>query len=85
MAEAVYALCALASVVCAFILLRSHFARRSRLLLWSSACFVLLAVNNVMLYVDRIAVPQVDLTIARSLTASAGLIVLVIGLIWEAR
>jgi hypothetical protein len=85
MAEAVYALCALASVACAVLLLRSYFSRGSRLLLWSSLCFVLLALNNILLFVDRVMVPEMDMAIVRSLVASAGLLVLLVGLVWEAR
>ena len=85
MAEAVYALCALTSIACAVLLLRTYLERRSRLLLWSCACFALLAANNVLLFVDRVVVPQMDLAVARNLIASAGLLVLLVGLIWEAR
>jgi len=38
---------------------------RSRLLLWSTLCFVALAVNNVLLFVDLVVVPDVDLRFVR--------------------
>jgi hypothetical protein len=83
MAETVYVLCALTSVLCAALLIRSWIRSRARLLLWSSLCFVGLAVNNVLLFVDRIVVPQVDLALVRTTTALFAVSVLVIALIWE--
>ncbi len=85
MAEAVYLLCALTSAACAFLLLRSYFRSRSRLLVWSSLAFVGLAINNALLFVDLVLIPEgVDLSVARSITGLAALIVLAYGLIWEA-
>ena len=85
MAEAVYLLCALTSTACAVLLLRSFFQGRSRLLLWSSLAFVGLALNNALLFVDLVLIPDaIDLAIPRSLTALAALTVLAFGLIWEA-
>ena len=86
MAEAVYLLCAATSVACAVLLLRGYRRQRTRLLLWSSLCFALLAINNSLLFVDLIIVPEaVDLSIVRSVTALAGISVLLFGLIWESR
>jgi hypothetical protein len=85
MAEAVYLLCALTSVLCAALLIRSWMRSRTRLLLWSSACFVGLALNNVLLFVDLIIVPGIDLSLPRTVTALFSLSVLVIALIWERR
>jgi hypothetical protein len=60
--------------------------QRTRLLLWSSLCFVLLAVNNALLFIDLIIVPTgLDLSVWRSVTALAGVSVLLFGLIWESR
>ena len=85
MAEAVYLLCALTSGACAFLLLRSYFRSRSRLLVWSSLAFVGLAINNALLFVDLVLIPEgVDLSVARSITGLAALMVLAYGLIWEA-
>lgn len=86
MAELVYLLCAATSTACALLLLRGYRLQRTRLLLWSSLCFVLLAVNNALLFIDLIVVPTgVDLSLWRSGTALAGVSVLVFGLIWESR
>jgi hypothetical protein len=84
MAEAIYVLCAVTSVTCA-VLLRRGFARsRVRFLLWSSLCFVGLALNNEMLFVDLVVVPDLSLALFPSLAASAGLAALLFGLVWEA-
>ncbi|HEU0037000.1 MAG TPA: DUF5985 family protein [Kofleriaceae bacterium] len=83
MAELVYVLCAATSVFCAGLLLRSYFRQRTRLLMWSSLCFVGLAVNNILLFVDLVLVPGVDLTLVRTGTALVAMLLLVIGLIWE--
>lgn len=83
MAEAVYTLCALTSVLCAALLVRSWQRSRARILLWSSLCFVGLAANNVLLLVDLVVVPEVDLSVLRATTALAALTILVVGLMWE--
>jgi hypothetical protein len=85
MAETVYLLCALASLV-AFVLLVNGYRRsRSRLLLWASICFALLVANNVLLFVDKVVVTDVDLSLARGLTLLAGVGTLLAGLIWDTR
>lgn len=85
MAESVYALCAVTSIVCAALLFRGYRTRRTRLLFWASACFLGLAANNVLLFIDLILVPEIDLFLWRSAAALAGMTVLVYGLIWESR
>ena len=86
MPETVYLLCAATSATCAILLLRGYRRQRSRLLLWSSLCFVLLALNNILLFVDLIVVPtSVDLSLWRGATALAGVSVLLFGLIWESK
>lgn len=84
-ADLVYALCAVTSVVCAVLLVRSYLGSRMRLLLWSALCFVGLAVNNVLLVVDRSILPDVDLSLLREASGLAAVSVLLFGLIWESR
>ena len=86
MPEAVYCLCALTSVLCAGLLIRSYRANRSKLLLWSTLCFIGLAINNILLVVDLVITgPTVDLQWLRSLAAGIAFTTLLIGLIWESR
>jgi hypothetical protein len=52
-------------------------------LFWSSICFIGLALNNFLLFVDAILVPGPDLfAILRNAVALAGLGALVYGLVW---
>ncbi len=83
MAKAVYLLCALTSLVCAVLLFRAYRGSRSRLLLWSSLCFVGFALNNGMLVVDRIVLPDVDLSLWRQIPAFVGIALLLYGLVWD--
>lgn len=84
MAKAVFLLCALTSLACAALLLRAYGRRRSRLLLWSGLCFVGLALNNGLLVVDRLILPEVDLSLWRQVPALGGIALLVWGLVWDA-
>lgn len=84
-ASLVYALCAVTSTVCAVLLVRSYLAGRVRLLLWSALCFVGLAVNNVLLVVDRNILPDVDLSLLRGVSGLVAVSILLFGLIWESR
>jgi hypothetical protein len=84
MAEAVYLLCALTSLVCTFLLFRGYRRTRARLLMWSSACFAALAVNNVLLFLDLVIFPEIDLSGWRSATALIGILLMVYGLVWDA-
>ena len=84
MAEAVYLLCALTSMLCAVLLARSYRRQKSRLLMWSTLCFAGLAVNNVLLFVDLVLTAKdVDLSFVRSGTALVSVMLLLIGLVWE--
>jgi hypothetical protein len=85
MAELIYLLCAATSVLCAVLLARGYRSSRSRLLLWSALCFVGLAGNNVLLFLDLVVVPTVDLVPFRTGTALVGMTILVFGLVWEDR
>ena len=86
MAEAVYILCALTALACAVLLVRGYRRSRARFLLWSSLCFLALALNNALLFVDKVIYADVDmptLSTARTAVALAGLAILVYGLIWD--
>lgn len=83
MVETVYLLCAATSAACALLLLRAHRRTRTSLLLWSGLCFVGLALNNAILVVDLILVPDVDLSTWRLVPAVVGVALLLYGLIWE--
>lgn len=83
MAEAVYLLCALTSVACAVLLLRGWRRQGVRLLFYSGLCFAWLALNNLLLFIDLVLVPGVDLSVVRSATSFMGAATLLYGLIWD--
>lgn len=83
MALVVYSLCALTSLICAGLLLRSYLRYRTPLLFWSSLCFLGLAINNVLVFVDLVVIPTVDLSMFRALSALIAIVLLVFGLVWE--
>lgn len=83
MASLVYLLCAITSLICASLLLRSYLANRTPLLFWSSLCFAGLALNNILLLIDLLIVPTIDLSLYRALCALMAVLVLVFGLIWD--
>ena len=84
MAAIIYTLCTLTALLCAVMLLRAFGRTHYRLLLWSGLCFVGLTLNNLMLVLDKLAFPDIDLSVVRTAIALAAMIVLLYGLIWEA-
>jgi hypothetical protein len=84
MAAAVYALCALTSVLCAALLFRGYLRSGTALLLWSALCFAGLSLDNVLLFVDRVMIPDQTVFAMRRVFSLAGVAVLLYGLIWEA-
>ncbi|WP_114227165.1 MULTISPECIES: DUF5985 family protein [Sphingomonas] len=83
LAAAVYLLCFATSSGCAFLLARGYLRSGARLLLWSSICFTFLALNNLMLVLDLLVWPDLDLQTLRLVTSLAGVGVLVFGFIWD--
>lgn len=83
LANAIYILCALTSILCAVLLVRGYRQSRVRLLFWSAWCFVGLALNNILLIVDVRVLPDVDLAMWRAVPAVIGTVLLVYGLVWE--
>lgn len=84
MAAIVYTLCALTSLLCAVLLLRGYRASRATLLLWMTTGFFLLALNNALLVVDKVMLPDTNLEILRTAPALVGAVVILVGLVWHA-
>lgn len=82
-AAVAHTLCALTSILCAGLLIRSYLLDRLRLLLWAALCFSGLAVNNVLLLLDRQVFPDVDLSLLRDASGFLAISILLFGLIWE--
>lgn len=84
MALFVYMLCGLTSLSCAYLLMRYYLKMRSSLLLWAGLCFVGLALNNILLFVDLAVLPKmIDLSVYRGMLAFSSMAILVYGLIWD--
>ncbi|HVV02421.1 MAG TPA: DUF5985 family protein [Verrucomicrobiae bacterium] len=84
-APIVYMLCALTSIACAGLLLRSYFRGRARLLFWSALCFVFIGISNILLFFDMIILPTWNLSPYRHLTSLIGVAMLLYGMIWETK
>jgi hypothetical protein len=82
-ATTVYLLCFFTSAGCGLLLVRSYMRNRTALLLWTAACFVLLALNNFFVVIDLIFLTDVDLALVRNAFALAAAATLVYGFIWE--
>ncbi len=83
MGPAVYILGVLVTATCGLLLTRAYSAVRKRLLLWSAICFYFLAVSNLLLFLDLVIFPNIDLYRWRLIIAAIGMLVLLYGLIWE--
>lgn len=79
----IYTLCALTALACAVLLLRARTRGGAPLLLWSGLCFACLAVNNALVVVDLILLPEVSLFFIRNTVALLGMLLLLYGLIWK--
>lgn len=83
MGAIVYSLCALTCLASFFLLLRGWLASRARLLFWSALSFALLTINNLLLVIDKLLLPAVDLSTWRLVVALAAVTLLLFGLLWE--
>ena len=81
---ALFSLAALTSLACMFLLFRGYARSRVRLLFWSALCFVFLSLNNVLLFVDTIVLPTIDLRVFRLGAALVGIACLLYAFIREA-
>jgi hypothetical protein len=82
-AAIVYVIGAFTSAACATLLMRGYFRGRKKLLLWSGLCFAGLAISNILIFVDLVLIPDVDLYGYRLATAAVAMLLLLYGLIWE--
>lgn len=80
---AVYLLCFGTSTACAVLLARSYSRTRARLLMWSSLCFVFLALNNLFVVIDLLIIRDVSLQLPRLALSTCAVFVLLFGLIWD--
>lgn len=83
MIGAVYLLCALTALLCAWLLLKAYRRSGYKLLLWGGLCFIGLTLNNTLLVVDKLLVSYFDFSMIRLLVAFAAVLVFLYGLIWD--
>ena len=79
----VFSLCFLTSAACAGLLARAFLRQRVRLLLTSAICFIFLALNNLLVVVDLLLLPDIDLLLWRQVAALFAVIVLLAGFVWD--
>lgn len=79
----VYVLCTVTSLGCSVLLWRGYRRSRMRLLFWSSLCFGILAVSNIILILDLVVFPDVYILPYRTAVTFVALLVLIYGLIFE--
>jgi len=84
MPGAVYLLSAGTALACGFLLLRAWRSKGVRLLFWSGLCFLGLALDNILLYLDLVILPDVQMYNAPSLAGLISICLLLYGLIWDA-
>jgi hypothetical protein len=82
--ELIYIMCIFVSSGCAILLGRAFLRDKARLLLWSALCFSFLAINNMLVFIDIVLLPEMDLSTARYMASIAGVGVLLFGFIWDA-
>jgi hypothetical protein len=83
MGPAIYGLCALTAAACAVLLAQAYRRSGYRLLLWSALCFGGLTLDNLVLVLDKVAFPEIDLLFARTAISFVAMSVLLYGLIWD--
>jgi hypothetical protein len=82
-APVVYLLCFLAASLCAIMLGRHFHRTRNGLLFWSTLCFSMLALNNLLLVLDLVFLPRLDLAILRGVISLSAILTLLFGFIWN--
>jgi hypothetical protein len=81
-AAATFLLCAVTSVVCLALLVRAYRAAGGRLVFWTAVCFAGLAISNVLLAIDEVIVPALNIP-WRRIPGAIGLVALAYGLVAE--
>lgn len=83
MEGAIYLLCAATALACSLLLFRGYRRNGTRLLVLCALFFLSLALENALVFVDRIIVPDIDLYLLRTSVALVGVSLFLVGLIWD--
>lgn len=84
-ASIMYLMCGATSLLCAVLLTATYRRNRTRFLLFSSICFSGLAISNMLLCIDLILFPQLNLLPFRQCLSLAAYFSLLWGFVWEIR
>ena len=79
----IYSLCAVTSLLCAWLLFRAYRDQRITLLLWCGLFFAFQASNDFLLVIDKLVVPDIDLSVYRYGVGLMAVCVLLYGLIMQ--
>jgi hypothetical protein len=85
MTGGVYLLCAITSCLCSILLWRGYRRSGVSMLFWSALCFFGLTVDNILLYVDVVIIPEIDIAIWRRIPGLLALMALLYGLVWDSK
>jgi hypothetical protein len=83
MAELIYGLCTILSLAIAVMLWRQHRRSPSRMIYWTALCFTGLALSNLVLVVDKLVFPDIDLRVLRHSISLLSIGLLLFGLVYE--
>lgn len=77
----IYGLCGLTSLFCAWLLILAYREKHIGLLLWVGVFFVIQACANFILIIDKLVVPDTDMSVFRHTISLVAIGVLLYGLI----
>jgi Family of unknown function (DUF5985) len=80
----IYSLCALTSLLCAWLLLRAYGKQHIALLFWCGLFFSIQTCANILLVIDKLMLPDIDLSMYRYGIALVAVGVLLYGLVMRA-
>lgn len=83
MAELIYGLCTLLSLAIAAMLWRQQRRAPTRMIYWTALCFSGLALSNLVLVLDKLVFPELDLRVLRHSISLVSIGLLLFGLVYE--
>jgi hypothetical protein len=83
MAEIIYGLCTALSLFIAVMLWRQQRRVPTRMIYWTALCFTGLALSNLLLVVDKLVFPELDLRVLRHSVSLLSIGLLLFGLVYE--
>ena len=83
MAELIYGLCTVLSLAIAAMLWRQYRRAPTRMIYWTTLCFIGLALSNLLLVLDKLVIPEMDLRVLRHSVSLLSIGMLLFGLVYE--